>query len=96
MPQGTLQSLIAVVGNIIGLLASIFSTLAFVVFFYGLSIFILNAGNEEKIKEGKNIMTWGAAALFILVTIWGIIGILQRTVGNTRGPGSVNIVLPTL
>lgn len=92
--DGTIQSLIAVIGNVGGLLVSIFGVLAFVVFFYGLAVFILNSGDEKKTEEGKNLMFWGTIALFVLVTIWGIIGLLQNTIGNKEGPGSPNIVIP--
>jgi hypothetical protein len=91
--QGTLWSLIATVGDIAGLLVSIFSMLAFVAFFYGLGIFILNAGDEKRRDEGKPWMFWSIAALFVLVTIWGIIGLLQNTVGNDAGP-KVDIIVP--
>lgn len=91
----TLPALIAVAGDIAGLLVSLFSTFAFVAFFYGLAKFIFNSGDEKMRAEGKSWMFWSIIALFVLVTIWGIIGLLQRTVGNTVGPGKINIVIPT-
>jgi hypothetical protein len=94
--SGTLQSVIATFGNIANLLVSILSVFAFVAFFYGLATYILNSADEEKKEAGKNIMIWGTIALFVLVTIWGIIGMLQRTVGSTQGPGKVDIIVPRL
>ncbi len=92
----TLQTFIAVVGNIAGLAAAALVSLAFVAFFYGLAIYALNSGNDEKKEQGRGIMIWGTIAIFVLVTIWGIIGFLQRTVGNTEGPGQVDIIVPRL
>jgi hypothetical protein len=93
---GTIPSTIEVVGNIAGMLGSIFSVFAFVAFFYGLAVFILNSSDEKTRGEGKSWMFWSVIALFVLVTIWGLIGLLQRTVGNAYGPGKVNIIVPTL
>lgn len=91
---GDLTSFVRVVGNIVNLLVPLVSTLAIVFFFYGLAKYVLNAGDEEKKAEGKNIMIWGVLAMFVLVTIWGIIGFLQKTAGNTQGPANINIDLP--
>jgi hypothetical protein len=91
---GDLTSFVLVVGHIVGLLVPLVSTLAIVFFFYGLAKYVLNAGDEEKKAEGKNIMIWGVLAMFVLVTIWGIIGFLQKTIGNTAGPTNIQIDLP--
>jgi len=91
---GDLGGFVNVVGVIVTLLVPIVSTLAIVFFFYGLAKYVLNSGDEEKKEEGKNIMIWGVLAMFVLVTIWGIVGFLQKTVGNTQGPNNINIDLP--
>lgn len=92
---GTLQSLIAVVANIVGLLTSIGAALAFVAFFWGIALFVLNVGDEKKAEEGKSWMLWSIIAIFVLVTIWGIIALLQKTVGNTGdGLNNVQVILP--
>jgi hypothetical protein len=90
---GTLQSLIAVIGNIVNRLVVIGGGVAVVAFFYGIAIFVLNAGDEKKVEEGKSWMFWSVIALFVMITIWGIIGLLQNTLGN-RGHGKVDIVVP--
>lgn len=52
---------------------------ALLFFFWGLATYILNAGNDEKKKEGRNIMIWGLLALFIMVSVWGIINVIRDT-----------------
>jgi len=95
-PGGTLESLVRdVVGPVVNLLVPLVSTLAVVFFFYGLAKYILNSGDEDKRKEGKDIMIWGILAMFVLVTIWGIIAFIQRTLGTTGGPvGARDIYTP--
>jgi len=51
--------------------------LALLAFFWGLAKFILNAGSESGREEGKEVMKWGIIALFVMVSIWGIIYFLQ-------------------
>ncbi len=89
--SGDLTGFVRVVGNIVNMLVPLVSTLAIVFFFYGLAKYVLNAGDEEKKGEGKDIMIWGVLAMFVLTTIWGIIGFLQKTVGNVQGPTSQSL-----
>ena len=93
---GDLASFVFVIGNIVNILVPIVSTLAVVYFFYGLATFILSAGDEDKAKKGKGIMIWGVVAMFIIVTIFGIIGFMQQTIGNTIGPRQQVIETPNV
>ena len=48
-------------------------------FVYGIMQYFLNPENEEKRKQGKSFMIWGIVALFVMVSIWGLVGILSNT-----------------
>lgn len=53
------------------------------VYFYGISTNILKFGEGEREKL-KNYFVWGIIVLFVMVSIWGILGLLQTTLfGNT-------------
>lgn len=54
-------------------------TLAVVGFIWGIVKYFLNPDNEEKRKQGKTFMVWGLIALFVMVSMWGIIGIFKST-----------------
>jgi hypothetical protein len=75
------ETLITSVGYLIGLLIPIVAALALLYFFWGLAEFIRAQGNEEKKKEGKSIMTWGIVALFVMVSIWGIVNYIASDLG---------------
>jgi len=79
---GDLEGLVVLAGSMVNMLVPIVSTLVVLFFFWGLAQYVLAAGDEEKAKEGKSIMIWGAIALFVMVSIWGIIGFLQQTLGT--------------
>ena len=49
--------------------------LALLFFFWGLAQFILKSGDAASHEEGKNKMVWGVIALFVMVSIWGIVGL---------------------
>ena len=53
--------------------------LAVVGFVYGVIKYFLNPENEEKRKNGKSFMLWGLVTLFVIVSIWGLVGILSNT-----------------
>ena len=42
------------------------------------SIFTGHQDNENA-QEGIKIMFWGVVAIFVMVSIWGIIGLVQRS-----------------
>ncbi len=59
----------------------LFITLAIVIFFWGLIKYLLNVGEEK--SEGVQIMFYGVLAIFVMVSIWGIIRLLQTTFSVT-------------
>lgn len=55
--------------------------LALLAFFWGMAKFILKAGSEEGREEGKQIMKWGIVALFVSVSIFGILTFFYHEFG---------------
>ncbi len=64
--------------------------LAMLFFLYGLMKFVLSAGDEEKKKEGQQIMIWGIVALFVMVSVWGLVNLLGEETGVEQG-GDIDI-----
>ena len=75
----TIEDALQTVKNIFDLLIPIFVVLAVIYFIYGLAQYILKAGDEEGRQGARDTMIWGVIALFVIVSIWGLIGILQET-----------------
>jgi hypothetical protein len=65
--------------SLINSAVSVVFALAVLGFFWGVSKFIFSAGDTSKIEEGRKIMMWGIIALFVMVSIWGILAILENT-----------------
>lgn len=91
--SSTFSSVIDELISIIGLAIPLFFALSFLVFFWGLSRFILNPGNATEIQKGKSYMIWGVLALFILISIRAIIGLVATDL--EIGDSSVVPLIPT-
>ncbi len=57
-------------------------TLATAGFIWGIIQYFLNPDNEEKRKSGKSFMIWGIIGLFVMLSMWGLVGILSNTFGT--------------
>lgn len=55
--------------------------LSTVVFIIGVIKYIAGADQEAKRDEGRQFMIYGIVALFVMVSIWGLVGIIQGTFG---------------
>jgi hypothetical protein len=53
--------------------------LALVYVLWSIASFILNAANEEARKTGRTKIVWGIVGLFVIVSIWGILAIVDNT-----------------
>jgi hypothetical protein len=58
--------------------------LAMIFFFWGIAQFILNdAGNDKTREDGKKKILWGIVAIFVMVTIYGILKFISTLTGIT-------------
>ena len=74
-------SLIQSVRNIVDILIPLVAALALLYFFWGLAKFILASGDEEARANGKHIMIWGIVALFVIVSVWGLVRYIGDAIG---------------
>ena len=75
--RGFVDFLLDILNPLIILIAGI----ALLVFFKGLAAFIYNAGDQKSHQDGKNLMIWGLVALFVMVSILGIVRLMQDDLG---------------
>jgi hypothetical protein len=75
----TILDTLNLVSTVIGLLVPIIISLALVVFFWGMVVYLAKMGDDTERKKGLQLMIWGVVAIFVMVSIWGIIGLLQST-----------------
>jgi len=75
------QDLISFVGQVLGWLMPLIVGLAVIYFVFGILKYVMNAGDEEKQKEGRSMMLYGIIAIFVMVSVWGLINVLVGTFG---------------
>ncbi len=73
----TLGLTLNLANNLLTAVMGLFVTLAIVIFFWGLIKYLMNAGEEK--AAGLQLMFYGVIAIFVMVSIWGIIRVLQNT-----------------
>lgn len=81
----TLAHTLNVVSGIINALIPMVLALAVLFFFWGLAMYMFDAGNSEKKQEGIQMMIMGVMAIFVMVSVWGIIRVLQQTFQVDQG-----------
>lgn len=78
----TFGELLDIFLNLIEAIIPVIAGLALLVFFWGLAKFIMNvSGDAKAVAEGKKLMIWGLIAIFIMVSIWGILSFFSGELG---------------
>jgi cbb3-type cytochrome oxidase subunit 3 len=89
--QPTLQSgsgttFAGFIGNIIGVIDALIPLLisvAMVIFFVGLIQYIYNSGDAHGHGKSKELILWGLVALFVLMSLWGILDLAKTSIFPT-------------
>jgi hypothetical protein len=80
--QGLLGTL-ALANRILNGLVGLAILVAILAFFWGLIQWMFSSGGEAK-SEGLKFMFYSVISIFVMVSIWGIIRLLQNTFGVTQ------------
>jgi hypothetical protein len=83
--SGPLFDILFDVGELLPLLLPVATLLALLFFFWGVAKMIFNAGDQAAVTAGKRHMVWGVIALFVIVSIWGIVFFLGDFFGVELG-----------
>ena len=74
---------------VITALVSIATIAAFLYFFLGLVNYIRK--DKVTVEDAKKQMLWGIVGIFVLVSIWGLVYLLQTAILGTKGPSEADI-----
>ena len=88
---GNVDSLLQSVGDLITTALPIVVALALLAFFWGLVKYIFAQGNEESKADAKKIMIYGLIALFVMVSVWGIVRFIGEAVGIDEQGGDIEV-----
>lgn len=82
---GNVGDLVESLGTIVDTATPIVVGIALLAFFWGLAKYIFSANDDEKKKEGRNIMIWGVVALFVMVSVWGLVRFIGDALDIEQG-----------
>ena len=95
-PGTGIGGLFTLAQNFLNLSVPLLISLAVVWFLYEVFRYAV-AGNEEEKAKAKTSMIWGIVAIFVMVSVWGLVAILQTTFNTTSGGiGGIQTQLPNL
>ena len=83
--DSSVGGVVDLIRDLINAATPIVVALALLYFFWGLANYILASGNEVDKEKGRNMMIWGVVALFVMVSVWGVVGLLGDTLGVEQG-----------
>jgi len=86
----TLQTILRTVLDLVQQASPIVAALALLAFFWGLAMYLFNfTGKDEDKKKARDLMVYGVLGIFMVVSILGIVVMLQNTF-NLDGKATVN------
>lgn len=85
----TLQVIIQnLLGTIINPLIPVVFGLALIAFFWGLARYLFSGLGEKDLQGAKNLMLWGVIALTVMLSIWGVVSLIQNIFLNGAPPNT--------
>ncbi len=77
--QPSIQSMLQAVGSILSSLVSVAIGLAVVLFLFGVLKYVNSGDDEGSRADARQLMIWGIVALFVMVSVTGLVQLLSST-----------------
>jgi len=93
-----LSDILQVFANFINALIPFFIALAVLFFIWGVFSYITAGDDAEKRKAGQGRMIYGIIAIFVIVSVWGLVNLLesQFQLDDTGGTAPDTPAVPTV
>ncbi len=73
------DSLVTLIISMLNQVIKVLVAVAVVIFLYGVVKYVVSGGDEEKKSAARNTIIYGVIGLFVMVSVWGLVGILSNT-----------------
>lgn len=80
---------IGAIQDIVNALVPLLTGVALVVFIWGVIRYVTAGESDEKKAQARGLMIYGVIALFVIVSVWGLVNVLQDIVLGGTGDTSV-------
>jgi hypothetical protein len=81
----TLFDIVAVFASIVGALIPVVLALEVFFFFWQTALVILRLGDDKSAEKARRSLFWGVVAIFVTVSVWGIIQFASSIFGTPGG-----------
>ena len=90
-----IQDSVTAIGKLINSLTAIIVSVAFLFLFWNIAQF-MRQSDDAKREDAKKKIIWSVIAIFVLVSIWGIIGFAGDVLGIEQDDVKSNVnIIPT-
>jgi len=76
-------SIPVLLGKIIQSVLGVVGSLALVMFIYGGIVWMLSAGNQERVTKGKQILIWATVGIVVIFTAYALVKFVLTTIVPT-------------
>lgn len=84
LAQANAFSILGVISNLMRILIPLLITAALIYFIYGVIKYVISK-DADGTKAAREIIFRGLIGLFVILSIWGLVGVLQSTFGIGSG-----------
>src|SRR3989338_5750288 len=78
------NDLLGNIGRVLRLIIPVLMVLATVIFLWGVVMYVIAGGDEDKLSTAKGYIIAGIIGLFVMIAVWGIVQALAGTLGLTN------------
>ena len=72
-----------IIGNVVNAVLGLVGSLALAVFIYGGLNWVTSAGNEEKVKKGRDMIIWASFGLAVIFASYTLVGFVLDALTGT-------------
>ena len=82
--QTTFSTILGTIGGLINQIIPILIAGALAYFIYGVIKFVISSDADDK-EAARKVVVQGVIGLFVIVSVWGLVGVVQSTFGVGTG-----------
>jgi type IV secretory pathway VirB2 component (pilin) len=87
-----LATLLQQIHNLISMTIPVLIALGVLGFMWGVVMYLFGKNKDE----GRMFMVWGIIALFVMTSVWGLVGILRGTLFGSNSDNVQNVGIPQI
>lgn len=81
-PLGEIKNIPTLIGKVIQIILSVVGSISLVMFIYGGFVWMLAAGNEQRVQKGKDILLWSVLGLVVIFSSYAILNLVFQAMGG--------------